>query len=275
MNILTINNEAITPVASRGVTQLIFQRHCDYDRVNGCLTKASIATQEETAYSFIKQLEKLSIEDLENTYFLFTASPTTSSKDLKRCVETTDIAMKKIKEFLESKNIHKSHIMNYNEDSNYHDSIHESSKLTEPKMFTDDTGFFEFLKEKHNGINKEFWIDFEEDLSKKKREELKAEGPDEIVKRAVRYIQTLQRYATYFQLKNPNSRLIIWNGTHYDLLSPLVKQKILDWEKSDIVRVDYCGGISFILNDENITAIVNNSSYPFDSEDKKQPHLHF
>ena len=277
INRLTVDSSAIAPMINQYQTQLIFQRHCNYDRTNGGLIPESVNDQKKVIMSFINDIKtNFTLNDLQNTYFLFTSSNATSFNSFKRCIETTNIAMSLVKQFLQENNISTNHIMNLNENSNYNGSIHESKQLTEPQMFNDSTGYFEFLKEKHNGINLDFWIDFEEDLSKEKREELNSEGPDQIVERAVRYVDVLQKYANHFHMKHPNSRLIIWSGTHYDLISPLVKQRILNWEKSDVVNVQYCGGISLALNESNdIIANINGINYPFDSQYNRQPHRHF
>lgn len=274
---ITIDSSSIVPMINQNQTQLIFQRHCNYDRENEGLIPESVEQQKLVVMSFIEYLKNsFSIEDLKNTYFLFTSSNTISGYKFKRCVETTNIAMHCIKQFFEESHLSTSHIINLNESSNYNGQVHESKALTEPQMFTDGTGYYEFLSEKYNGMNIDFWTDFEEDLSKEKREELRAEGPDQIVERAVHYIQILQRYAAYFHKKYPNSRLVIWNGTHYDLISPLVKQRILHLEKSFWLKVDYCGGISIIIDElGKVVASVNQTNYPFDFGEMKQPHQHF
>lgn len=272
---IKINSKAIIPLVNPNETQIIFQRHCDYDRNKGGLVEESIKEQQKIISQFISSLGNNPI-DLKNTYFLFDASMTSSSIDFKRCVETTNIAMDAIKTFFEANGIPTSHIINLNEELHYNNSIHENRQLVEPKMFTDGTGFREYLEEKHGGINQKFWIDFEEDQSKEKRQQLGAEGPDEIVNRANFYINVLKRYAKIFYSKFPNSRLIIWCGTHYDVISPLVKQKVLNYDKEDIVKVDYCGGISFLIDaSDNIMVNMNGTNYPFDSQYNKQPQKHF
>lgn len=275
--LITIDSSSIRPLINANESQIIFQRHCDYNRSDGILTPESIAYQNAVTISFISELKSnLTIDELKNTYFLFDSSNTISSGGLKRCVETTNIAMNAIRKFFEENNIPLSHIINLNEDLNYNSKVHENNHLTEPKMFTDSTGYFEYLKEKHHGINKDFWIDFESDLSKEKRQELNSEGPDEIVDRGVRYVNVLQRYAKHFHSKFPDSRLFIWGGTHYDLISPLAKQRILNYDKSDVVNVNYCGGISFLIDESNnITVDVNGINYPFDSQYSKQPPRRF
>ena len=273
---ITVNSKAIIPLINEDETQIIFQRHCDYDRANGGLVEDSIKEQQKIISQFIIGLGNINTDDLRNTYFLFDASMTTSSIDFKRCVETTNIAMEAIKSFFKENNIPTSHIINLNEALNYNSSIHENRQLVEPKMFTDSTGYLEYLKEKHGGINLDFWIDFEEDNSQEKRQELGAEGPDEIVDRATFYINVLKRYAKIFHQKFPKSRLIIWCGTHYDVISPLLKQKALNYDKEDIVKVEYCGGISFLIDKaNNIMVNINGVNYPFDSQYNKQLHRHF
>ena len=274
---ITVNSVSIRPLINVNESQIIFQRHCNYDRLNGGLTLDSAEHQKAIVKSFIKELkENLTIDELKNTYFLFVSSETKSTGNFKRCVETTNIALSEITNFFKENNVSCSHIINLNESLNYKGNIKESGYLTEPKMFEDSSGFLDYLKNKHGGMNQEFWIDFEEDLSKEKRQEFNSEGPDEIVDRGVRYVNILQRYAKYFHLKKPNSRLIIWAGTHYDLISPLVKQRVLNYEKSDIVNVEYCGGVSFVINELNQISInVNGFDFPFDSQYSKQHHRHF
>lgn len=272
-----VNKDSITPQVSHNETQIILQRHCDYDKEQGKLIEDSIGIQEQVVTNFLNQLkQQLTPEELQNTYFLFSASNTTSKGNLKRAMETTKLAMELVKHFFINNNIPISHIANYDDNSNYNAKVHEDKHLSEPKMFTDATGYFQYLKEKHGGINKEFWIDFEGDLSLEKRKELNAEGPDEIVNRAIRYIRVLERYSSFFHKKNPNSRLIIWNGTHYDIISPFVKQKVLNYDKTDIVKVENCGGVSIVLDEQGTPTInVNGTTYPIDLQCNPQLRLHF
>lgn len=268
---------ALTPQIAENQTQIIMQRHCDYDKEDGVLTEESISRQKSILNQFISELRnRYTKEELQNTYFLFSSSNTSSKGNLKRALETTNIAMEMISEFLRDMEIPLGHIANLDQNGNYNSQVHEDRHLTEPKMFTDTSGYADYLKDKHGGINKEFWIDFEGDLSKEKREELGAEGPDEIVNRAVRYVKVLERYSIYFHKKNPNSRLIIWNGTHYDILSPFVKQKILNYDKTDIVQVENCGGLSIIVDEEGKEFVnANGTIYPIDLQYNPQLRLHF
>lgn len=270
---ITITTTAITPILEVFETQIILQRHCNYDKLTGNLLESSMQEQQKIVLEFLKSLRE---PNLDTVYFLFVASNTLNANgENKRCVATMNIAMHLIQSFLESKGIDKNHIINLDEKLNYDRKVKQTNQFAEPSMFTDEKGYIEFLKEKNNGINQQFWIDFEEDRYKEKREELHAEGPDEIVERGVHYINTIRRFSSYFHTKKPNSKLIVWCGTHYDLISPLAKQTIFDYEKEDTIHVDYCGGISLVIDkSNNLIAHVNGHYYPVDFEDIKQLHRH-
>lgn len=272
----SVNSSSITPLIGFNETQLVFQRHCAYDKESGGLISESVDEQVKIMQSFIHELKKMSINDLKNTYFLFTASNTISGNQFKRCVLTTSIAMDMVKQFFSENHIPTSHIMNLNECSNYQGNVHESRQLVEPKMFTDSSGYLEYLKEKHGGMNASFWIDFEEDLSKEKREQLHSEGPDQIVERAIQYVEVLKHYSRVFHSRFPNSRLFIWCGTHYDLISPFVKQCVLGVNKSSAVFVDYCGGLSLLIDEVGfVTTHLNGVRYPLCFPENQQLHRHF
>ena len=142
---VVVDSTSIRPLINENESQIIFQRHCNYDRTNGGLITESVDHQCSIVTSFINELKNsLALDELRNTYFLFDSSDTISSGNFKRCVETTNIAMKVIKNFFEENNIPLSHIINLNEDLNYNNSVRENKNLTEPKMFTDSTGYFEY-----------------------------------------------------------------------------------------------------------------------------------
>lgn len=270
---IVINSSSIKPIIENNETQIILQRHCNYDRSNGSLLDESKKQEEKIVEEFLKNL---SCNALDDTYFLLVSSNTVNSNsENKRCVDTLNIAMNLINEFLESKGIDKNHIINLDETLNYKSKVKETQNLSEPTMFTDNTGYLEFLKNKNDGINLQFWIDFESDTYKNERESLNAEGPDEIVSRGIYYLNVIQRYASYFHMKKPNSKLIVWCCTHYDLISPFAKQTIFGLDKEESVSVDYCGGISLKFDkSNNIIASVNNSYYPVYFQDMKQLHRH-
>lgn len=271
---IKITAEAIMSLEENFKTQIILQRHCNYEKSTGELLESSVKEQERIVKRFISQLEN---QNLNDVYFLFLASNTkNSNSENQRCIDTTDIAMNLIKAYLEAKGMNKNRVINLNENLNYKEKVKQTRHFAEPQMFLDHTGYLEFLKEKNRGMNAQFWIDFESDTYKEERERRQAEGPDEIVKRAEHYLEIIETFAYYFHKKKPNSKLIIWCGTHYDVISPLAKQTIFDYEKEEVITVDYCGGISYFIDDlNNKIAKVNSWKFPVDFQDKKQPHRHF
>lgn len=196
---IVINKEALKPMIGSLETQIILQRHCSYDKQTGELLENSQEEQKNLVKNFLHDLQK---QNLENTYFLFLASDTfNANSEKKRCVDTTQIALLSTEEFLKNNGILTSHILNLDESLYYHNEIKQTKNFAEPKMFLDNTGYLEFLLEKNGGMNRQFWIDFENDTYKSKREELNGEGPDEIVARGVHYLEVLQRFSTYFHTK--------------------------------------------------------------------------
>lgn len=272
-----ITNVSVTPLVFVNETQVIFQRHCDYDRINGGLIDNSVQVQTELAKKFMQNLfVGLTLDEIKNISILFVASNTVSNGNFKRCVETINIVMNVAKVYFRELGISEEQIINLSEKSNYKNELKEVSHIEEPRMFTDNKGYLEFLEKKHDSKINDFWTDFEEDNEKVKREELGAEGPDEIVDRGLYFLKILQRYSRVFHKKHPDSRLIVWCGTHYDLISPLVKKTILGYDKTDYVGVDYCGGISFVISENSdIIANLNGVNHPIDLQDKKQHPRHF
>ena len=99
---VVVDSTSIKPLINENKSQIIFQRHCNYDRTNGGLIPESVDYQCSIVTSFINELKNnLTLEELRNIYFLFDSSNTISSGDFKRCVETTNIAMNIIRKFFE------------------------------------------------------------------------------------------------------------------------------------------------------------------------------
>lgn len=220
-------------------TQIIFQRHANYDKEKGILLDTEKTISVDGLY-FKTLLSNLTEEEKHNLYILFTASNTIDKNNLMRAYDTTEIARTIAENEFTNNGIPKLNIIN---NSFPISSTKKDINLVEPNMFIDDTGYFQYLKNKYGGVNRDFWIAFEEDIEKKYRLSVLGEGPDEIVDRALSYLNFMKRYSDFFHNKNTNSRLIIWSGTHYDLISPLIKQLVLKIDKKEEVSVDYNAGI--------------------------------
>lgn len=253
-----VTPEAVKYLCPDYGTQIIFQRHCNYDREKGFLIPESVDLQNSIYEHFVKEMkENLTEEQLENTYFLFISSSTKGKNDLQRSRETTKIAKDVIEDYFPKEQII-NNTLKFKPDNE--DKIWLHKHLIEPKMFTTDQEYLNFLKEKTGGNLKDVFIAFEDDVYEKERKEMNAEGPDEIVERIDYTISALDRYSKQFHENNPDSQLIIVAGTHYDTLSPYTK-KLYDMKKTDGMPVDYCGAVSITIDKYgNKTATVNNDT---------------
>lgn len=270
---MKITSDNFLPDFNIGETQIVFQRHANYDRNTGNMLDTDNTTLVDYNY-FKTLLSSLSDEEKENLYVLFVASNTKNDVNgLERAVVSTDIAKQVVSSFFNNYGLSKDHIIN---NTNFKGNIRIDSNLIEPKMFIDNTGYLDFLKKKYNGLNIDFWTAFEEDLDREYRLQIFGEGPDEIVDRAFNYLTIVKRYSDYFHSIKPNSRLIVWSGTHYDLISPLIKQMILKLDKDAYVAVDYNGGIAItITEDGKFLTSIDGVYYDLGDLVSMQLHRHF
>lgn len=270
---MRITSDNFLPDFKSGETQIIFQRHANYDKTTGEMLDTENTTLVDYNY-FKTLLSSLSDEERENLYILFIASDTKNAANgLERAVVSTDIAKQVVSSIFENYGLSDSHIIN---NTNFNGNVRIDKNLIEPKMFIDKTGYFEFLKKKYNGVNIDFWTAFEEDLDREYRLQIFGEGPDEIVDRAFNYLTIVKRYSDYFHSVKPNSRLIVWSGTHYDLISPLVKQLIVKLDKDAVVPVDYNGGIAVtVTEDGKFITSIDGMYYDLGDLVSIQLHRHF
>lgn len=252
-----------------GGTEIILQRHGQYvrDREHpdvGSLTEKAVQTETESAAHYFTELfDRLTREELEKTYILFVSSDTAYANGGKRSYETVSIAQKVAETLLAEKGVSPAQILNISHTLISQGSPRPMAQLREPRVFDESPDFVEFMKDKYGDLGTEFWVAFEEDVEREARLEMGAEGPDEIADRMKIAIKVLARYASLFHASNPDSRLVIWAGTHYDTISPFVKRDVLHRDKSTAVLVDYGGGITIdIDNDRVATTTVNDQRYP-------------
>jgi hypothetical protein len=269
---MNIRANNFIPDFSNGETQVVFQRHSNYDREEGVLLETEKTISTDNSY-FNALLSNLTEEEKHNLYILFIASNTTGNNGLMRAYDTTEIARTIAENKFTNNGISNSNIIN---NSFSISNTKKDINLKEPNMFIDDTGYFQYLKNKYGGVNKDFWIAFEEDIEKQYRLSVFGEGPDEIVDRALNYLNFMKRYSDFFHEKNTNSRLIIWSGTHYDLISPLIKQLVLKLDKKETVAVDYNGGIAINIDkDGKFLTSIDGIYHDLGDLDNVRLHRHF
>ncbi len=254
-----IEKQDITaPDIQPGGTAIVMQRHERYERDRALDNAGSLIESDATAAKlrdtqFFNEL--LDTEDSAETMVLFISSDTQYAGRGRRSLETSQLAQDAAIEVLQEHGIDPAtRIINFHPAFNTSRSgvtdqdIRPFGKLREPQIF-DKPEYVDFLRDKYGaengagtGISQAAWAAHEADTEKEVREQMGAEGVHDIVDRTKASVQILERYAQAFHKSNPNKRLVIWAATHYDTLSPLVKDAV-GAEFSDYLPVDYGAGV--------------------------------
>jgi len=259
-----------------GETEIIFQRHGKYERDENAPNKGSLtpeAQQDEydSAKKFFQlQLEAIPADERSKVNLLVIASDTQylGQKDAgKRSTETANLVLKAARDVLNNYGLSEDQILNDTTNVKGNGEARPAPILREPKAFDESPEFIEFLKDKYErnteyGEGSKFWQAFEGDWEKEKREEMGAEGPDEMADRLQKSFDILARYSKFFHQKHPESRLIVWAASHYDTISPFVKRELMRIDKDKFLGVDYGAGISIKLNrNGSADTIINAKTY--------------
>ncbi len=273
----SIVREDLAPIAiDSGETEIVFQRHGKYERDTnapdkGSLTPEAQQIEYESAKKFFQaQLETVPPDERLKVRLLVVASDTHYQGDPEagmRSTETANLVLKAAREVLNGFGLSEDQILNLSTNIKGKGEARPTPILREPKAFDESPEFIEFLKDKYErsteyGEGSKFWQAFEGDWEKEKREEMGAEGPDEMADRLKKSLSILSRYAKFFHQKHPGSRLIIWATSHYDTISPYVKRELMGIDKDTFLGVDYGAGISIKLDKDNkAETIINNHKY--------------
>jgi hypothetical protein len=256
-------------------TLIVLQRHPKYfrrtdgeDQVPGALVDP-VGSREADAKFFEEFLAQIPPNERDKVDVLFLGSDTQYHGQGRRSFETAQVAQEAVASVLEAHgmspdNIY-SHILNYSGDDaaagqpaqHLVDPADRSgfnpkagapepmAHLSEPNVFNDSPEFIEWLKQQTDGeIGLQFFIAYEEDQFKERRQAMGAEGPDEIADRTAYAIHLMADFAKQYHADHTDRRLLIWAGTHYDTISPLVKRDVLGAPKEQPLGVDYGAGIT-------------------------------
>ena len=99
-------------------------------------------------------------------------------------------------------------------------------------------------------------------MEKTEREKLGVEGPEDILERYNKFIETLKNFSQHYHKKHPGRRLIIWPVSHYDTISPYIRNKVEKTDPNKYLPVDYGAGISLNINREGkITSKIQGKEY--------------
>ena len=255
------------PTLDTDGTAIVFQRHEKYDRridseTSGSLTPESAQEAYDTAEEFFTDLFEQG--NAYDTMILFTSSDTQYNNNGHRSIETADQAQRAAIDALLAANLNPNeHIINLNPNfktkrfKTTDSTIRPMKSIREPQIFDQSPDYVAHLQEKYGaaeeiegldgemrrvGLTPKAFDAHESDREKEKREELGAEGVYDILDRTKKGINLQERYAEWFHTTNPGKRLVIWSASHYDTISPFVKDAT-ETPFTEFVPVDYGAGI--------------------------------
>jgi hypothetical protein len=259
-NILRIEKEDIAaPVIEPGGTTIVLQRHERYNRDSlaedaGSITEEAAEDAYRRALTFYEDVLDQETNGAETTLF-FVSSDTQYAGKGYRSLETADVAQQAATAALEARGIDPAaRIINLNNafKTDRHEPTNQDVRpikhLREPQIF-DKPEYVSHLRDKYGaeegpgtGMSPRAWAMHEADAEKDIRESLGAEGVYDVVDRTKKAISIFERYSSIFHANNPNKRLVIWADSHYDTISPLVKDAT-GASFEDHVPVDYGAGV--------------------------------
>lgn len=270
------------PEIEPGGSAIVFQRHEKYDRTRDSETAGSIFPEAaEDTYDRDKAFfEELLADGGEDTMVMVVSSDTQYAGKGYRSLETAQLAQDAAVEVMTDMGLDPAeHIINLSPD--FTTETHEPTGqditimplVVEPKMFDETPEFVDYLRDAYGeadtqpvvndqgetemrriGLSPKAFGMFEMDHPdiKEKREEMGAEGVYDIVDRTKLAVRVLSAHAESFHRNHPGKKLVVWMASHYDTISPLVKDATGN-SFEEFVPVDYGAGVIIELppKDEN------------------------
>lgn len=257
--------DIVVPKLDEGGSAIIFQRHGKYSRDRtapdaGSISPESTAQMAEHDRRFFHELLQQ-----EDVYVLFVSSDTQYAGNGHRSLETAQVAQDAaIEEMVDIDIDPKERIINFSDSfvTARHDGTDQDIRplagIREPQIFNpEDRAYLAHLQENYGyadeeaktGLTPKGWAMHEMDAEREMRETTGAEGENELIARTKRTLAVLERYARIWHTEHPGKRLVIWAASHYDTISPIIKEadgvlRMEDGSLSDAYQpVDYGGGV--------------------------------
>lgn len=251
-------------------TKIIMQRHEEYIRDrsherSGSLTEESAKRgYEQTTRIMREMLSSVPENERADVVMLVIASNTQYAGKGRRSYETATQVIDGIKDVLEEYGLNMEQLMNTRSGVSKERVLPtKNTAMQEPQFLDHSPEFVTHLKNTYGDMTQKFWQAYEEDWEKEKREEYNAEGPAEMAERYKKFMGVLTKFAEIYHKKHPGKRLIIWPVSHYDTVSPYIKNEIEKREDpNDHLPVDFGGGVSVEINEKGeITSSVQGKKY--------------
>jgi hypothetical protein len=258
--------DIVAPHLEAGQSAIVFQRHEKYNRDRNAEYAGSLL-EDEAASAFDRDVgffEDIFSQDTDETetMVLFMSSDTQYAGKGRRSLETAQLAQDAAIKVLEEHEIDpKDRIINLN--SNFktdgfeetNQAVRPDKKIREPQIF-ETPKYVDYLRRKYGaedgpgkGISPRAWAMHEMDAEKEVRKKMGAESVHDMLDRTKKSLMLVERYTKIFHANNPNKKLLVWMASHYDTLSPLVKEAT-EVGFDEYLPVDYGAGVVIELKGE-------------------------
>lgn len=264
-------NDLIIPLPEPNGTAIVVQRHENYHREPDNPHVGSLKPEaREQAYaqaeSTIRQLiEQLPEDERLKFDFMIFASPTSYLGGGKRATETAQQVLAVIRGLVDEYHLSQDQVLNNQQRLPWDGGPIPSKKLVEPKMFEQSPEFVDFLRQTYgNGeMSQAAWQAYEEDFPevRERRLELGVEGASDMGNRLAHFLSAIKRYADKYHTAHPGKRLLIWIDSHYDTISPFLREHVFNG-RTDYLPVGYGAGFSMTVTpDGNAITNIGNETY--------------
>lgn len=221
-------------------TLVILQRHGRYDS-NRPKDWTNIAPNEmsfghltdegraEAAKITEQRLDVIFENDRHNTDFLILNSPTfwlDNERLGQRAKETAEIIHGVLDEKIKSNIISEEQLLNHSGRFRGGEESSRPDKRLGEALFFQAPEFANFLRKEYGGQGPKFWEAFNRDTHQEMREELRAEGPEDIADRIQEVVDIIGRFSSFYHKNHPGRKLVVWMVTHGDGLDPYVQRKV-------------------------------------------------
>jgi len=180
----------------------------------------------------------------------------------KRSVETADHILAAAKASMEEHGVNPDQLMN----KTGKPIEITSGRLADLKMWEDSPKYVQFLYDRY-GDTPQFWKAYEEDWHRDLREEMGAEGPEEIADRVSDYMATLSHAMQMYHVRHPGRKAVVVVNTQYDSAAPMIKKYVLKRPVGEYVPIEKSGGV-VIQTDEHgeMSTTIEGKDYPVSFE---------
>ncbi|MFA6461828.1 MAG: hypothetical protein WCV90_06190 [Candidatus Woesearchaeota archaeon] len=250
-------SDLLPEVPKLGETLIVLQRNAKdirdpYQPDNGPLDVGAIeSTLAQADMFFDKIFSSLSSSDKSTVDIMVMASdavlstPEGMRSGRKRAVDTAQLVIDSIRKVFQRQGVSNRQLLNNT--LRMGGGPIEVSELRDLSILEQSPAFVDLLRKRY-GTGIGFWDAYENDVEKKIRKKMGAEGPEEIADRVYHALSIWGQISKQHHLKYPNRRLIIWAVSHYDTISPFIKKYVLKMRKQIYLPVAHGGGVILMIN---------------------------